>query len=106
MRVKLNKQVDGKWGAAAVACAALVALGAFFSSVDLDQFRWSWTAVAFVAFFPVALIGLIALAYGAKGKQVTSEETDKKIAEVWVSYMNAVRLPLLLAFLLYLSYLV
>jgi len=79
----LNRQIDRKLSAIVIAIVAVIF--PFYALYDADwkSMEFNYLSVLLPVLYVSAITGLIFLALGKQGKQITSKETDHKIAETY-----------------------
>ena len=79
--MSIDRPINSKLAATIIALTAIAISAIFFLETDWSQIEINAYSVLFPILFIVIIVGFIFLALGNKGRNITSEETDSKIAK-------------------------
>lgn len=79
----LNRQINGKLSAIVIGIVAVIFPLYALHDTDWKDMEFGFLSILLPLLYMSAITGLIFLALGKQGPQITSKETDHKIAETY-----------------------
>ena len=79
--MSIDKPINSKLAATIIALLAIAIFVIFILETDWSQIELNAYSVLLPLLFVVIIVGFVFIALGNKGRNVTSEETDNKIAD-------------------------